>query len=101
MNISVKVPVMVREDNVGAIFIACNITTMLHTKYVEIRYKYVNEYLEDTKVKIMCVKSAENDYDILTNILSAKLLKKCSNKMIVRSLKMIPVLENFKLKGIL
>ena len=43
----VKCPVMVRVDNVGAIFMASNITTTSHTKHVDIWYKYVNEYVKD------------------------------------------------------
>ena len=38
MKISVKLPVMVRVDNVGAIFMAIYITTKSHTKCVDIRY---------------------------------------------------------------
>ena len=52
---------MVRVDNMGAIFMASNITTTSHTKHVDIRYKYVNKYVEDEVVKIVFVKSAEND----------------------------------------
>ena len=47
MQIAVKYTVMVRVNNVGAIFMASNITTTSHTKHVDIRYKYVNEYVED------------------------------------------------------
>ena len=47
MKIAVKYPVMVRVDNVGAIFMAGKITTTCHTKHVDIRYKYVNEYVEE------------------------------------------------------
>ena len=39
-------PVMVRVGNVGVILMARNITTS-HTKHVDIRYKYVNEYVVD------------------------------------------------------
>ena len=45
MQIAVKYPVMVRVNNVGAIFMASNITTTSHTKHVDIQYKYVNEFL--------------------------------------------------------
>ena len=54
---------------------------MNHTKHVDIRYKYVNEYLEDGTVKIIFVKSAENDSDILTKNLSAELHNKHSRNM--------------------
>ena len=47
MKILVKYPVMVRVDNIGAIFMANNIMTTSHTKHMDTRYKYVNEYVDD------------------------------------------------------
>ena len=44
--IVVEYPVIVRVDNTGAIFMASNIIITCHTKHVDIRYKYVNEYVE-------------------------------------------------------
>ena len=64
----VRYPVMVRVDNVGAMFIASNITTACCTKYVDIRYKYVNKYVEDGVVKIVVVKFSDNNSNILTKI---------------------------------
>ena len=61
MQISIKDSVMVRVDNVGAICMASNITTTSHTKHVDIWYKNVNEFVEDGIVKIILVKSADND----------------------------------------
>ena len=83
MLIVIKYLIMVRVDNTGAIFMASNITTTCHTKHVDIRYKYVNEYVEDGVVMIAFVKSADNDSDILTKNLSAELHKKHSKKMVV------------------
>ena len=71
MKIAVKYPVRVRVDNVGAIFVASNITTTYHTKHVDIRYKYVNEYVVEGVVKIVFIKSADNDSGILTKNLSS------------------------------
>ena len=82
MKILVKLPVMVRVDIIGAIFMASNITTMSHTKHIDIRYKYVNEYVEDRVVRIIFVKSAENDSCILTKNINAELHEKHSKKMI-------------------
>ena len=73
---------MLREDNVGTIFMASNMTTMSCTKHVDIRYNFVNEYVEDRVIKIVFVKSAENDSNILTKNLSADLHEKHSKKMI-------------------
>ena len=81
--ILVKYPVMVRVDNIGAIFMANNIMTTSHTKHMDTRYKYVNEYVEDGIVKIIFVKSADNESDILTKNLSAELHEKHARKMVV------------------
>ena len=78
MKIAVKYPVMVRVD----IFKACNITTTCCTKRVDIRNKYVNEYVEDGVVKITFVTSADNGGNILTKNLSAELHEKHSKKMV-------------------
>eukprot|EP00956_Cyclotella_meneghiniana_P000877 scaffold1009_cov67-Cyclotella_meneghiniana.AAC.1 len=51
MKIKVKLPVTVRVDNVGAIFMSKNISTSNRTKHVDIRTKYVNEYVEDGIIK--------------------------------------------------
>ena len=82
MKILVKYPVMISVDNVEAILMATNITTTPYTKHVDIRYKYVNEYVEDRIVKIIFVKYADNDSDIITKNLSAELHEKQSKKMV-------------------
>ena len=64
MKTSVKLPVMVRVENVGAIFLGGNNTTTSHTKHVDIRYNYVNEYVEGRIVEVVFVKLAENDSNI-------------------------------------
>ena len=45
-----------------------NITTTTYSKYVDIRYKYVHEYVEDVIVLIVFIKSADNDSNILTMV---------------------------------
>eukprot|EP01083_Nonionella_stella_P004795 13981_1 len=49
------------------------------TEYVDIRYKYVNEYVEDGVIKIIFVKSGDNDSDIMTKNLGGDLYSKHSN----------------------
>ena len=80
MKVSVKLPVMVRVDNVGTIFMASNITTTACTKQIDIRYKYVNEYMEDRLVQIIFGKSTENGSNMLTTNLSAEFHEKQSKK---------------------
>jgi hypothetical protein len=66
MGIEVELPVIVRVDNVGAIFMAENVTTTGRTKHVDIRYHYVREFVEDGFVKIIFVRTAENYADQFT-----------------------------------
>ena len=60
-----------------------NITTTCHTKHVDIRYKYVNEYVEDGVVKIVFVKSGDDDSNILTKNFSAEVHEKIFKKMVI------------------
>ena len=66
MKISVMIPVMVRVGNVGAIFMASNVTTISCTKHVDIRCKHVNENVEDGIFKNIFVQSAKNNSNDLT-----------------------------------
>ena len=57
MKILAKYPVTVIVDNVSAIFMVSNITTMSCTKHMHIRYKHISKYVEERIVKIIFVKS--------------------------------------------
>jgi len=82
MEIDVRLPVMVRVDNVGAIFLSKNITTSKNTKHVGICSKFVKEYCENGIVKILFVRSENNDSDIMTKNCSGPLHKKHSEKLV-------------------
>ena len=43
IGIKVKLPIIVRVDNIGAIFMSENTSTSGQTKHIDIRYRYVNE----------------------------------------------------------
>ena len=59
---------------------------MPHVKHMDIRYKYVNDYVEDGIVKIVFVKSSDKDSDILIKNLSTELYEKYSKKIMGRRL---------------
>ena len=94
MKISMKLPVMVRVGNVVTIFMASNVTTTSHTKHKDIRYKYVNKYVEGRVVKIIFVESADNKSNILTKNLIAYLHEKHSEKMVGKKLKDVLSFKN-------
>ncbi|KAL7526613.1 hypothetical protein ACHAWF_001850, partial [Thalassiosira exigua] len=47
MGIKIQYPVLVRVDNIGAIFMSSNLTTTSRTKHVDVRTKFVREFVED------------------------------------------------------
>ena len=82
MGIKIKKPVTIRVDNIGAIFIANNVTTSPRTKHIDVRYRFVNEFIEDGIIKIIFVKTEENDSDGFTKNLSGELHEKHKTKFI-------------------
>jgi hypothetical protein len=80
LNIQVNLPIIVHVDNVGAIYLSNNATTSQRTKHIDIRYHYVREYIEDGILKILFVKSEQNDADIYTKNLSQDLYYEHSRK---------------------
>ena len=66
MRISFKTPIVIRVDNVGAIFMAENITASKRTKHVDVGTKYITYHVENGFIKIKFVKSEENLSDGFT-----------------------------------
>jgi hypothetical protein len=70
--LKIDFPITVHVDNVGAIFLANNRTTSERTKHVDIRHHFVREFIEDGIVKIVFVRSKNNDADIFTKNLTGE-----------------------------
>ena len=66
MEIKVPLPIKIKVDNVGAIWLANNSGVSERTKHVEIRAHFVRSYIIDEVVPVDFVKSAENTSDIMT-----------------------------------
>ena len=82
MKIPVKIPVVVRVDNVGAIFMTENVTTSNRTRHVDIRYHFVREFVEDGFIKIVFVKTADNDADLFTKNVNAETYQRHATKFL-------------------
>ena len=66
MGIKVKLPIILRVDNIGAIFMTENVSTSSRTKHVDVKYHFVREYVEDGFVKVIFVRSEHNVSDRFT-----------------------------------
>ena len=59
-----------------------NTTTNTRTKHIDIRSKFVREYVQDGTIKIIFVRSEENDSDIMTKNLGSVLHSKHADKLV-------------------
>jgi hypothetical protein len=64
--IEVELPIIVKTDNVGAMFMAQNSSSSVRTRHVDTRYHFVRENLDNGIIKIEFIKSVENQSDIFT-----------------------------------
>jgi hypothetical protein len=82
IGIEVKLPIIVRVDNVGAIFLGNNFSVGQRTKHIDIRAHFVREYIEDDILKLVFIRSEDNDADIFTKNTTEELFNKHSIKMV-------------------
>ena len=84
LGIDMEYPIIVNVDNVGAIYLAKNQVLSQRTKHIGVRYHFVRDYIEDGLVKIIFVKSQNNDADMFTKNLPNELFKKHTEKVMNR-----------------
>ena len=85
VGVSVKKPIIINVDNVGAIYLANSATTSNRTKHVDTRYHFVREHVVDGIVEIVFVKSANNTADVFTKNVSGDLFAKHTAKMVEKT----------------
>ena len=76
-------PMILRMDNTGAIYIANNQTTGPRTKHIDIRTHYVRNMIIEGLIKTLFVKSADNTADIFTKNTSESIFIDHSDKIMV------------------
>jgi hypothetical protein len=52
LHIKVNLPIVVKTDNIGAIFMSENASIGFRTRHVDTRYHFVREFIEDGFIKI-------------------------------------------------
>jgi hypothetical protein len=80
MGIEVRLPIIIRVDNIGAIFMAENMAVSQRTKHIDTRARFINEFVEDEFLRIIFVRSADNDADLYTKNLGGELHGKHASK---------------------
>jgi hypothetical protein len=82
IGIRVSLPIVIRVDNIGAIFLSENVAVSQRTKHIDVRYRFVQEFVLDEFIKVEFVSTADNDADIFTKNLSNDLFHRHSSKMV-------------------
>ena len=81
IGVDLKYPIEVNVDNIGAVYLSKNATTGNRTKHIDTRYHFVREYIEDGIVKVVFVRSEDNDADIFTKNLNGEVFWKHGDKI--------------------
>jgi hypothetical protein len=76
MGVKVPLPVVIHVDNVGAIYMAENAAVSQRTKHVDLRTKFLTQFIEDGFIKIVFVKSEDNKSDFFTKNVSGDIFEK-------------------------
>ena len=84
IGINIELPIVVRCDNVGAIFMAENSSSGVRTRHIDTRYHFVREHIEDGFIKIVFVKSRENVADLFTKNVSRDIYAEHVSKFLGR-----------------
>ena len=66
LGVKVTLPIIVNVDNVGAIFMAENVSATKRSRHVDARYHFVREYQFDGFIKIVFVSTKDNRADPYT-----------------------------------
>jgi hypothetical protein len=82
IGLKVKLPMVTKFDNVGAIYLTQNPSTSQRTKHIDIRYHFVREFVEAGVVKVEFIKSEENEADIMTKNTTNELFEKHKTKLV-------------------
>ena len=80
--VKVKLPIIVSCDNADAFFMAENSSSGVRTRHVDIRYHFVREHVVDDFIKIIFVKSCDNDADLFTKNVSKDTYTKHMNNFL-------------------
>jgi hypothetical protein len=83
MGVGLKLPITVKIDYVGAIFLTSNHSLGQRTKHIDIRRHFVTELVEQGIIKTEFVGTDNNDAEIHTNNTPEETFKRHVNKKLV------------------
>ena len=84
MGINLELPMVIRIDNVGAMFMAETASASNRTRHIDVKYHHVRETIAEGLIKLVFVESKKNLADIFTKNVNKAILELHQEKMIGR-----------------
>jgi hypothetical protein len=74
-------PGIIKEDNMGAIFLVNNLTVGPRTKHIDVRHHFIRQHKENNDLTVRFTKGDDNESDALTKNVTEKLHVKFSTNI--------------------
>ena len=84
IGVKIKLPVQVKVDNMGAIYMSENSAPSARTRHADIRQKFTADLQDKGLIKIDFVRSEDNTSDILTKNVTVELFERHTKHLVVR-----------------
>ena len=82
MGINIALPMQVLEDNQACIQIADNPISQRRSRYIDIRYHFIRDYVENGTITLKYCKTADMLADIMTKSMNKAIFERLRNKII-------------------
>jgi hypothetical protein len=82
MELNLELPMILNVDNTGAIYLANNYTTGPRTKHIDIRVHFVRDLILAEILRVVFVRTDDNDADIFTKNVGEELFDRHSVKLV-------------------
>ena len=82
MGINLELPMVIKIDNVGAMFMAETASASNCTRHIDVKYHHVRETIAEGLIKLVFVESEKNLADIFTKNVNKAILELHQEKMI-------------------
>ena len=76
MKIKINLPITIHVDNMGAVYSAQDGATSQRTKHIDMRTKFLSQYVEDGRIKVQFVRSENNLSDMFTKNVTSEVYDK-------------------------
>ena len=84
MEVKVRLSIVVYVENLRAVFMSEKLLVSKRTKHVDICYRFIQEFVLDSFIKVVFVRNEDKDADILKKNLGGYLHRSHSRNFIVK-----------------